>query len=147
MFSCHPFELSVHSCDLWEFWWRREQGCFARTHSVNLCTSTGRNGGLFLSCKRRFVLSFAQINTAVVNTELWALQEGILVAPVLLSWMRELWGLAPVWGLKSNVLRGCVHPSVALLPAWNSAAEMGHCRVPCTTPECCRVSCSKRCHA
>lgn len=48
------------------------------------CDSMHRgNGGLFLSCKCRFVLCSAQMNTAVVNMELWVLQKGILVALVL----------------------------------------------------------------
>lgn len=37
-----------------------------------------------MSCKHRFILSFAQVNTAMVNTELGALRKGILVALELL---------------------------------------------------------------
>ncbi|XP_052526771.1 uncharacterized protein LOC128074735 [Tympanuchus pallidicinctus] len=113
------------------------------------------NGGLFLSCKCRFVLCSAQTNTAVVNMELWVLQKGILVALVLAGLdaralefgsclgtevkccerlCASFCGSAPSLEpcTRNGALQGALHQQMGA--AGRPAPGDGCCKVPCCAP-------------
>lgn len=95
-----------------------------------------------MSCKHRFIPSFARMNTAMVNTELGALRKGILVALELLRLDVRALGFGSCLGTECS--EGLCAPFCSSAPSLELCTRSR--AVLRLAPECCRVPCARRCH-